>query len=56
MGLQVYATEDMKLLGKKSFKYPGVKEFVWSPQQDCFAAYIPQQDQQPARVVIVEVK
>eukprot|EP00961_Rhodomonas_salina_P078853 1060632-Rhodomonas_salina.1 len=47
----------MKLLDKKSFKLPGVREFRWSPAQNVFAAFIPAQDagQSPARVVIVEV-
>ena len=55
--IQVYSTEDFKLLDKKSLKLPGVKEFKWSPAQNIIAAYIPGQDagQTPARVVLIEV-
>eukprot|EP00287_Rhodomonas_sp_CCMP768_P016914 CAMPEP_0202816822 /NCGR_PEP_ID=MMETSP1389-20130828/7203_1 /ASSEMBLY_ACC=CAM_ASM_000865 /TAXON_ID=302021 /ORGANISM="Rhodomonas sp., Strain CCMP768" /LENGTH=668 /DNA_ID=CAMNT_0049488933 /DNA_START=11 /DNA_END=2017 /DNA_ORIENTATION=- len=55
--VQVYSSEDMKVLDKKSFKLPGVREFHWSPAQNVFAAFVPAQDagQSPARVVLVEV-
>ena len=55
--IQVYSSEDMKLLDKKSLKLPGVKEFHWSPTQNIISAYIPAQDtgQSPARVVLIEI-
>lgn len=55
--IQVYASEDMKLLDKKSLKLPGVKEFHWSPTQNIISAYIPAQDtgQSPARIVLIEI-
>ncbi|EKX42947.1 translation initiation factor 3, subunit B [Guillardia theta CCMP2712] len=51
--IQVYSTEDFKLLDKKSFKLPGVKEFHWSPSQNIMAAFVPGSGdgQTPARVV-----
>jgi len=55
--VQVYSTEDFKLLDKKSLKLPGVKEFKWSPTQNIIAAYIPGQDagQNPARIVLIDI-
>mmetsp|Transcript_46089 Transcript_46089/g.110990 ORF Transcript_46089/g.110990 Transcript_46089/m.110990 type:complete len:611 (+) Transcript_46089:230-2062(+) len=53
--IQVYSSLDMKVLDKKSFKFPGVRDFCWSPTQSCFAAYVPSFEQSPARVVVTEV-
>jgi len=55
--IQVYSTEDFKLLDKKSIKLSGVKEFKWSPTQNIIAAYIPGQDagQNPARIVLIDI-
>ena len=55
--MQVYSTEDFKLLDKKSIKLSGVKEFKWSPTQNIIAAYIPGQDagQNPARIVLIDI-
>jgi translation initiation factor 3 subunit B len=55
--IQVFSSEDMKLLDKKSLKLPGVKEFHWSPTQNVISAYIPAQDagQSPARVALIEI-
>lgn len=53
--VQVYSVDDFKIIDKKSFKFPGVRDFNWSPAQSCFAAFMPSFEQNPARVVIVEV-
>mmetsp|Transcript_19855 Transcript_19855/g.48097 ORF Transcript_19855/g.48097 Transcript_19855/m.48097 type:complete len:386 (+) Transcript_19855:42-1199(+) len=55
--IQVYSSEDMKLLDKKALKLPGVLHFQWSPTNNYIAAYIPSDatGQVPARIVLIDM-
>lgn len=54
-GVMVYETPSMKLLNKKKFSIPGVKDFAWSPGANIFACWVPGDDNKPARVILVDV-
>lgn len=53
--VSVYQTPDMGLLDKKSFKVPGVREVQWSPSDHIMAYWVPEKDNNPAEVALVEV-
>lgn len=53
--IMVYTTPDMKLLDKKSIKIAGMSDFCWSPKDDLLSIVVPEADNNPARVVIMEV-
>jgi translation initiation factor 3 subunit B len=43
--------------GKKAIKFPdGLQGFDWSPSQNIISAWIPEKDNVPARLVILEIK
>ena len=45
----------MDLLEKKSLKIPGVKDFVWSPTEHLISYFVPDSNNKPASVVILEI-
>jgi len=52
--ISVYQTVDMGLVGKKSIAAKGVREILWSPGQNILSYWIPEKDQIPASVALIE--
>jgi len=53
--LSVYEAPVFGLLEKKSLKIPGIKDFSWSPSQNMIAYWVPEEQDAPARVCIMEM-
>ncbi|XP_013408544.1 eukaryotic translation initiation factor 3 subunit B [Lingula anatina] len=53
--LSVYETPSFGLLGKKSIKVSGIKDFSWSPSDNIIAYFVPEEKDVPARVVLTEM-
>lgn len=53
--LYIYETETFSLLDKKSIKIPEIRNFVWSPTQNILSYWVAEQENQPARVVLLEI-
>jgi len=53
--LSVYESPVFGLLDKKSIKIPGLKDFTWSPTQNVIAYWVPEDNNAPARVCIMEI-
>ena len=53
--ITVYELPAMTLLGKKSLRADGVRDFQWSPTANCLAYWAPEQGNTPARVTLVEL-
>lgn len=54
--ISIFETPSMKLLENKSVKLHGpIQDFVWSPSQNCLAAWVPEANNVPARVVLLRV-
>lgn len=53
--LFIYETETFSLLEKKSIKVPGICNFSWSPSQNILAYWVAEDQNVPARVVLLEV-
>lgn len=53
--ISVYSVPSMGLLDKKSFKVPGVMEIQWSPHQNVLSYWIPEKDNIPAKVALLEI-
>lgn len=53
--ISVYEVPSMRLMDNKSVKIEGVQEFSWSPKDDCFAYWVPELDNAPARVSVHDV-
>ncbi|KAH8065378.1 hypothetical protein JL720_12794 [Aureococcus anophagefferens] len=53
--ITVYELPAMTLLGKKSLRADGVRDFQWSPTASCLAYWAPEQGNAPARVTLVEL-
>lgn len=53
--ISVYETPHMGLLEKKSLKVEGVQDCQWSPSQSIIAYWVPERDNIPARVALVEI-
>ena len=53
--ITVYELPAMTLLGKKSLRADGVRDFQWSPTANCLAYWAPEQGNTPARVTLVEI-
>ncbi|CAH1273290.1 EIF3B [Branchiostoma lanceolatum] len=53
--LSVYETPSFGLLEKKSSKIPYIREFFWSPTDNIIAYWIPEKDNIPARVTLLEI-
>lgn len=45
----------MGLLDKKSLKVTNIKDFSWSPSDNIIAYWVPEDNNVPARVVLVEL-
>lgn len=53
--ISIYQTPDMGLLDKKSLKVPLVQDFAWSPTDNYLAFWMPEAENSPARVTVVEI-
>lgn len=53
--LSVYESPGFGLLDKKSVKISGLKDFSWSPTQNVIAYWVPEDQNAPARVCIMEL-
>lgn len=53
--VSVYEVPSMNLLGSKSFKIPDVQECLWSPTQNILAYWVPEKDNIPAKVALMEI-
>ena len=57
--ISVYSTPSMELLAdpldgkKKSIKIPDIKDFAWSPTDNCLSYWCPEQGERPARLSIM---
>lgn len=54
--LSVYETPSMSLLDKKSFQFPSIKDFSWTPAKEhMIACWIPEVGNSTARVILIEI-
>jgi len=53
--ISIYETPSLDLLDKKSLKIPGVKDFAWSPSDHIISYFVPEANDKPASVVLVEI-
>ncbi|XP_014248728.1 eukaryotic translation initiation factor 3 subunit B [Cimex lectularius] len=53
--LSIYETPSFGLLDKKSVKLPGIKDFAWSPTDNILAYWVSEDENVPARLVLMEV-
>ena len=53
--VSIYELPSMALLGKRSLRADGVREFHWSPSANKLAFWSPEADNTPARVTLVEM-
>lgn len=53
--ISVYETPNMDLLDKKSIKINGVKDFCWSPTDNIISYFIPEGNNSPAAVILVDI-
>eukprot|EP00127_Corallochytrium_limacisporum_P003623 Clim_evm11s151 gene=Clim_evmTU11s151 len=54
-GIRIYETETFKLLDKKKLEVPGLQDFSWSPTDNIIAYWVPELDNNPARVVTMSI-
>jgi len=54
-GISVYETPSMDLLEKKTIKIDGIKDFCWSPSDPVISYFVPESNDKPATVVLVEI-
>jgi len=45
----------MNLLDKQSVKLVGVKDFCWSPKQNIISYFVPETENSPAKVILMEI-
>lgn len=53
--LYIYETETFSLLDKKSIKVQGIQNFSWSPSQNILAYWVAEDQNVPARVVLIDI-
>ncbi|KAL5017836.1 hypothetical protein ScPMuIL_003558 [Solemya velum] len=53
--LSIYETPSFGLLDKKSLKIVGLRDFTWSPTDNMIAYWVPEQENVPARVTLIQV-
>ncbi|XP_063444701.1 eukaryotic translation initiation factor 3 subunit B-like [Mytilus trossulus] len=53
--LSVYETPSFGLLDKKSLKITGVRDFSWSPTDNLIAYWVPEDQNVPARVTLIQM-
>ncbi|THD25765.1 Eukaryotic translation initiation factor 3 subunit B [Fasciola hepatica] len=51
----IYETETFRLLDKKRIGGGNIRDFSWSPTENILAYWVPESDNTPARVVLLEV-
>jgi len=53
--IAIYETPSMNLLDKKSVKIPGIKDFCWSPTDNIISYFVPEGNNKPATVVLMDI-
>ncbi|XP_069124801.1 eukaryotic translation initiation factor 3 subunit B-like [Argopecten irradians] len=53
--LSVYETPSFGLLDKKSLKINGIRDFTWSPTDNIIAYWVPEEQNVPARVTLIQI-
>ncbi|XP_067673505.1 eukaryotic translation initiation factor 3 subunit B-like [Haliotis asinina] len=53
--ISVYETPSFGLLDKKSFKIDSVRDFSWSPSDNIIAYWVPEHENVPARVTVIDI-
>jgi len=53
--ISVYETTTFGLLDKKSIKIPGVKDYHWSPSDNIIAYWVPENNEVPAKVSLMQL-
>lgn len=53
--LQVYETPSFGLVDKKSIRIKGIRDFNWSPTDNIISYWTPEEENTPARVVLMEI-
>jgi len=53
--ISIYETPSFGLLGKKSIKVEGVRDFSWSPTENILAYWVAEDDNIPARVTLLSI-
>lgn len=53
--ISIYETPSMGLIDKKSIKVPGVKIMDWSPSDNIISYWVPEKDNIPSSVVLMEI-
>lgn len=53
--ISIYETPSMGLVDKKSIKIPGVRLMEWSPSHNIIAYWVPEKDNIPSSVVLMEI-
>jgi len=53
--ISIYETPSFGLLDKKSLKITAVRDFQWSPSDNIISYWVPEQENTPARVTLVEI-
>ncbi|KAK3091595.1 hypothetical protein FSP39_021018 [Pinctada imbricata] len=53
--LSIYSTPSFGLLDKKSLKISGIRDFSWSPSDNVVAYWVPERENVPARVTLVQI-
>lgn len=53
--ISVYVLPEMRLLNKRSLDVPGVQQVMWSPSENILSYWVPERDDIPARVGLMEI-
>lgn len=53
--ISIYEVPTMDLLEKKSVKIAGLKDFAWSPTENIISYFVPEGNNKPATVVLLEI-
>lgn len=53
--LSIYEVENFRLIGNKSMKIPGLRDFAWSPTDNIISYWTPEDRDTPARLNIVSI-
>jgi len=53
--LSIYEAPSMNLLDQKSLKIPGLKDFAVSPTDHIISYFVPEQNNKPASVVLIDI-
>ena len=53
--LQIYETPSFRLLDNKSVKVKGMRDFSWSPSENILSYWVAEDENVPARVVLMQL-